>query len=233
LLRSKASTIDPIEFDGIICSMIPRRSAPYGAAQRRLQSAGLRQRIVDEAGELFLAPGYRTTTIADIASAAGVNPDTVYRLVGRKPMVLRELIEQALSGTDHAVAGADRSYVRAMAAEPDAIVRLEIYAAAVREIHGRMAPLFVALRDASSTEPEAEQVWKEIGERLPTCEGSWDARSAKPAQYETNRRGGRLQALNSSEVYVMLTVERAARRSNTNAGLLGVSVTSCSSNAFL
>ena len=140
-----------------------RRS--YDTAQRRLQSAASRQRIVDEARKLFLVQGYRTTTIADIASAAGVNPDTVYRLVGRKPMVLRELIEQALSGTDHAVAGADRSYVRAMATEPDPVVKLEIYAAAVREIHGRLAPLFVALRDASSTEPEAERVWKEIGER--------------------------------------------------------------------
>ena len=94
-----------------------RRS--YDTAQRRLQSAASRQRIVDEARKLFLIQGYRTTTIADIADAAGVNPDTVYRLVGRKPMVLRELIEQALSGTDHAVAGADRSHVRAMATEPD------------------------------------------------------------------------------------------------------------------
>ena len=187
-----------------------RRS--YDTAQRRLQSAASRQRIVDEARKLFLVQGYRTTTIAHIASAAGVNPDTVYRLVGRKPMVLRELIEQALSGTDHAVAGADRSYVRAMAAEPDPVVRLQIYAAAVRDIHGRLAPLFVALRDASSTEPEAERVWKEIGERRAANMRKLvrDVRSAKKARYatSTSEAADTLWVLNSAELYVMLTVER-------------------------
>ena len=187
-----------------------RRS--YDTAQRRLQSAASRQRIVDEARKLFLVQGYRTTTIADIASAAGVNPDTVYRLVGRKPMVLRELIEQALSGTDHAVAGADRSYVRAMATEPDPVVKLEIYAAAVREIHGRLAPLFVALRDASSTEPDAERVWKEIGERRAANMRKLvrDVRSAKNARYatSTSEAADTVWALNSAELYVMLTVER-------------------------
>ena len=187
-----------------------RRS--YDTAQRRLQSAASRQRIVDEARKLFLVEGYRTTTIADIASAAGVNPDTVYRLVGRKPMVLRELIEQALSGTDHAVAGADRSYVRAMATEPDPVVKLEIYAAAVREIHGRMAPLFVALRDASSTEPEAERVWKDIGERRAANMRKLvrDVRSAKKVRYatSTSEAADTVWVLNSAELYVMLTVER-------------------------
>jgi AcrR family transcriptional regulator len=187
-----------------------RRS--YDTAQRRLQSAASRQRIVDEARRLFLAQGYRTTTIADIASAAGVNPDTVYRLVGRKQMVLRELIEQAISGTDHAVAGEDRSYVRAMATEPDPVVKLEIYAATMREIHGRMAPLFVALRDASSTEPEAEQVWKEIGERRATNMRKLvrDVRSAKTVRYATSiaEAADTVWALNSAELYVMLTVER-------------------------
>ena len=184
----------------------------YDTAQRRLQSAASRQRIVDEARKLFLVQGYRITTIADIASAAGVNPDTVYRLVGRKPMVLRELIEQALSGTDHAVAGADRSYVRAMATEPDPVVKLEIYAATMREIHGRMAPLFVALRDASSTEPEAEQVWKEIGERRAANMRKLvrDVRSAKKARYatSTSEAADTVWVLNSAELYVMLTVER-------------------------
>lgn len=187
-----------------------RRS--YDTAQRRLQSAASRQRIVDEARKLFLVQGYRTTTIADIASAAGVNPDTVYRLVGRKPMVLRELIEQALSGTDHAVAGADRSYVRAMATEPDPVVKLQIYAAAVRDIHGRMAPLFVALRDASSTEPEAERVWKEIGERRAANMRKLvrDVRSATKARYatSTSEAADAVWVLNSAELYVMLTVER-------------------------
>ena len=152
------------------------------------------------------------TTIADIADAAAVNPDTVYRLVGRKPMVLRELIEQALSGTDHAIAGEDRSHVRAMAIEPVPAVKLEIYAAAVRATHGRLAPLFLALRDASSTEPDAEQVWKEIGERRAANMRKLvrSVRSATTTRYatSTSEAADTVWALNSPELYVMLTVER-------------------------
>jgi AcrR family transcriptional regulator len=187
-----------------------RRS--YDTAQRQAQSAASRRRIIDEARRLFLAQGYRTTTIADIARAAGVNPDTVYRLVGRKPMVLRELIEQALSGTDHAVGGENRSHVRAMATERDPVVKLEIYSAGTRRTHERLAPLFLALRDASSTEPEAEQVWKEIGERRAANMRKLvrDVRSEKTARYTTStaEAADTVWALNSPELYVMLTVER-------------------------
>ena len=187
-----------------------RRS--YDTARRRKQSVASRQRIIDEARRLFLAQGYRTTTIAEIAAAAAVNPDTVYRLVGRKPMVLRELIEQALSGTDHAVAGEDRSHVRMMAIEPNPIVRLEIYAAAMRETHARLAPLFLALRDASSTEPDAEQVWREIGARRAANMRKLvrDVRSVTKARYATStvEAADTVWALNSPELYVMLTVER-------------------------
>jgi hypothetical protein len=35
----------------------------------------------------------------------------------------------------------------------------------VRTIQRRMAPLFLALRDAAPTEPEARAVWQEIDER--------------------------------------------------------------------
>jgi AcrR family transcriptional regulator len=92
-------------------NVVKRRT--YDATARQTQSAATRQRIVDAARELILERGYRATTIAAIATNAGVNTDSVYALVGRKPMVLRELIEQAVSGTDHAVTAEDRAYVKA------------------------------------------------------------------------------------------------------------------------
>ena len=41
-------------------------------------------------------------------SPADVNVDTVYALVGRKPVLLKALIEQAISGTDSAVVAEER-----------------------------------------------------------------------------------------------------------------------------
>jgi AcrR family transcriptional regulator len=185
---------------------------PYDATIRQSQSAATRQRIVDAARLLILERGYRATTIAAIAAKAGVNTDSVYELVGRKPMVLRELIEQAISGTDHAVVAEERAHVKALLAEPDPAKKLAIYARAVCATHKRMAPLFLALRDASSTEPEAQQVWHQISDRRA-------ANMRKLAQDLKDagglRRGLSIEqaadivwATNSAELFVLLTIER-------------------------
>ena len=188
------------------------KTRSYDAAGRRARSAETRQRIVKAARDLILADGYRATTIAAVAARAGVNVDTVYELVGRKPVLLRELIEQAISGADHAVAAEERDYVQAIKAEPDPATKLAIYARAVRRIHARMAPLVLAVRDASSTEPEAEQVWQEISERRAAnmrrlIRDIRDVGGLR-AGLSVNEAADVVWALNSSELYLLLTVER-------------------------
>ncbi|MCU1457419.1 MAG: acrR 1 [Actinomycetia bacterium] len=189
---------------------VKRRS--YDTTERRTRSAATRQRILDAARARFLEHGYRAATVATIAADAGVHADTVYQLVGRKPLVLRALIEQALSGTDHPVEGSERDYAVAMRAEPDPARKLAIYASAVRRIHERMAPLFLALRDASSTEPEAHAVWQEISDRRAVNMRALvrDLRDAGGlrAGLSVDQAADTIWATNSPELYVMLTVER-------------------------
>lgn len=184
----------------------------YDGSARKAESAATRQRIVDAARELVLEQGYRRTTIAAIAARAGVNADTVYTLVGRKPVVLRELIEQAISGTDRAVPADDRAYVQAIRAEPDAEAKLRIYARAMRETHERMAPLFLALRDASATEPEAQQVWDEISARRAANMRLFARELASTgrlrADLSVREAADVVWATNSAELFVLLTVER-------------------------
>ena len=141
------------------------KSYSYDVELRRERSAETRQRIVEAARELILEDGYRTTTMAGIARRARVNVDTVYELVGRKPILLRELIEQAISGVDHAVIAEERGHIMAMRRSTDPVEKLTIYSHAMRKTHARLAPLFLALRDASSTESEARDVWREINVR--------------------------------------------------------------------
>ena len=192
--------------------MAPPVKRTYNAAGRRARSAETRQRIVDAARQLMLDVGYRATTGAEVAAQAGVNVDTVYELVGRKPVLLRELIEQAISGTDRAVVAEERDYVRAVMAEPDPATKLALYATAIRHIHERMAPLFLALREAASTEPDARAVWSEISQRRATNMRKF-ARELRDAG---GLRGGLsigeaadvIWATNSPELYVLLTVER-------------------------
>ena len=145
--------------------MVKPVKRPYENAARRARSEATRLRILEIARESITTHGYRATTIAKIARGADVHVDTIYELIGRKPELLRELIERAISGSDRAVAPAERSYVQAMRAEPDPARKFAIYAGAICGIHHRMAPLLVALRDAATTDNESQQVWREISDR--------------------------------------------------------------------
>lgn len=140
-------------------------SRRYESEIRRRRSAETRRRILECARELVVEKGYAGTAVAEVARRAGVHVDTVYALVGRKPVILHELVENAISGTDHAVDPLERDYVQAMRAEPDAGRKLDLYAGAMSRIHERLAPLFLALRDASRADPEAGRIWSAISER--------------------------------------------------------------------
>jgi AcrR family transcriptional regulator len=188
------------------------KKRPYDGTRRQARSADTRQRILEAARHLVVENGYRATTITAIADAADVNVDTVYALVGRKPVLLRELVEHAISGTDRAVVAEERVHVKAVRAEPDPVRKLAIYARAVRETHERMAPLFVALRDASSTEPEARQVWEPISKRRANnmrklVRELRDAGGLR-ADLSINDAADTVWATNSPELYVLLTIER-------------------------
>ncbi|HEX3090928.1 MAG TPA: hypothetical protein VHQ23_19900, partial [Ilumatobacteraceae bacterium] len=90
--------------------------------------------------------------------------------------------------------------------------KLAIYARAACKTHQRMAPLFLALRDASSTEPEAQQVWQEINDRRA---GNMRKFAKDLKEAGGLRRGVSIDqaadivwAMNSAEMFVLLTTER-------------------------
>jgi AcrR family transcriptional regulator len=184
----------------------------YDTAQRKARSASTRQNIIVAGRDLMMERGYRGTTVAAIADRAGVNIGTVYELVGRKPVLLRELIEQAISGADHAVIPEERDHVKEMRAESDPVTKLAIYAGAIRQIQERMAPLFIALRDAASTEPDAQSVWQEISTRrannMRKLVLDLHEAGGLRADLSINDAADIVWATNSSELYVMLIVER-------------------------
>ena len=184
----------------------------YDRSGRQAASDATRQRILDAASSMVISHGYRGTRIADIASASDVHVATVYELVGRKPVILRELIERAISGQDRAVPAHERDYVVAMRGAPDPRHKLAIYANAMGAIHGRLAPLLLALRDAATTEPEAAAVWREISQRRATnmrrlvedLQHAGGLRDDLPIEDAADF----VWATNSPELYTLMCVER-------------------------
>src|SRR5512146_1466836 len=132
-----------------------RQRKPYHSPRRAEQAIATRRAVLDAARELFIERGYAVTTVADIARRARVAVDTVYATVGRKPALLREVLETAISGGDHAVPAEQRDYV--------ALVRAA--QGATKEIQTRLAPVYLALRDAAATDPDSAAAWREISER--------------------------------------------------------------------
>src|SRR6476619_1900623 len=134
----------------------------YNSPRRAEQAAATRRDILKAARELFVSKGYAAATIAEIARRAAVAVDTVYTAVGRKPALLREVLETAISGTDQAVPAGDRDYVAHIRAAHSARKKIETYVAALAEIQPRLAPVYLALRDAAATDPDSAATWREI-----------------------------------------------------------------------
>jgi AcrR family transcriptional regulator len=137
----------------------------YDASSRREGAEATRRAILDAARSTFCEKGYAATSMQAIAQAAGIALDTVYAAVGKKPALFRLLVESAISGVDVAVPAEERDYVRAIKAEPDGPRKLEIYAAALRSIQERLAPLFRVLQEAAPLDAGLGKLWKEIAER--------------------------------------------------------------------
>jgi AcrR family transcriptional regulator len=143
----------------------PPTARRYHSPRRAEQAAVTRGAVLAAARELFVSNGYAATTVADIARQARVAVDTVYATVGRKPALLREVLEMAISGTDQAVPASQRDYVARVRAAPSARGKIAAYIAGLVRIQDRLAPVYLALRDAAATDPDSAELWAEITHR--------------------------------------------------------------------
>lgn len=143
---------------------------PYDSARRQEQAAQTRLRIIDAARELFVTNGYGRTTIAAIASSAGVAVETVYSAFGNKPELLRQVWYVTFRGDEQDVRLLHRPEVRAILDEPDLGTRFHQHAAMVTAVFRRIAPLLAALHGAASSEPAAAAMLAEWDRgRLDAC----------------------------------------------------------------
>ncbi|HEY2225877.1 helix-turn-helix domain-containing protein [Actinomycetospora sp.] len=140
-------------------------SRRYHSPRRAEQAAATRGAVLDAARDLFVAQGYAATTVADVARRARVAVDTVYATVGRKPALMRAVLETAISGTDQAVPPEQRDYVARVRAASGLTDKIAAYVGGLIRIQVRLAPVFLALRDAASADPDSAALWTEITDR--------------------------------------------------------------------
>lgn len=185
---------------------------PYRSSVREEQARRTRQAILTSARQLFAEQGYSATTIAQIAATAGVAVDTVYASVGTKPVLMRLLMETAISGTDQAVPAEQRDYVQQVMAAATAQDKITIYAAAVTKINVRMAPLHLVLRGAAATAPELAGIRNEISARRAANMRLFAHDLARTGQLRpdlaTDEVADIVWSMNSAEYFTLLVRER-------------------------
>jgi AcrR family transcriptional regulator len=191
----------------------PGGKRPYRSPRRLEQAAATRQAVLAAAKGLFVDKGYAATTVAEIAERARVSVDTVYATAGRKPALLRALVETAISGTDRAVPAEQRDYVTRIQAATTAHDKITIYAHAVTGIQQRMAPVFLALRDAATTDNDCAALWAEIAQRRATNMRTFAADLRATGQLRDDLTDDQVAdiiwSMNAAEYWVLLVRERA------------------------
>jgi AcrR family transcriptional regulator len=190
----------------------PVKPRTYRSSVRAEQARRTRQAILEAARLLLSEQGYVATTVAQIAARAGVAVDTVYASVGPKPVLMRLLMETAISGSDEAIPAEQRDYVRQVQAAVTAEQKIAIYASAVVAVNVRMAPLHLVLRDAAAQAPELAQIRDEIATRRA---GNMRLFAQELADTGQLRRGIDVEevadvvwSMNSAEYFSLLVRER-------------------------
>lgn len=184
----------------------------YHSPRRAEQAAATRAAVLAAARELFVTQGYARTTVAQIARQARVAVDTVYVTVGRKPALLREVLETAISGTGTAVPARQRDYVVRVQAATTARDKITEYVTGLVDIQGRLAPVVLALRDAGGTDPESAALWQEIAERRARNMRDFAADLRATGELRDDLTDSDVAdiiwSMNSSEYWVLLVGER-------------------------
>ncbi|HZM38375.1 MAG TPA: TetR/AcrR family transcriptional regulator [Acidimicrobiales bacterium] len=181
----------------------------YHSPLRADQAQRTRGRVLDAAFGLFLERGYAATTVAAVADAAGVSPETIYLSLGGKRGLLEGVIEAAITGPDEGGAE-DEAWWAAVAERSGPRERLAKMVEYSCAILARTQPIHAVIRGAADKEPFAAA----LGHRL--------LQDRLASQTERIRRflgdalapglsipeaGERFCVLASPDLYHLLTVE--------------------------
>jgi AcrR family transcriptional regulator len=160
----------------------------YQSTRRLEQASETRQRIIRAARDLFVSSGYGRTTIAEVASSAGVAVETVYGAYRNKPTLLRRVWYATVRGDDEDIRLLDRPEIRAVLAEPDLTTRLRAHAVVLTPVFRRITPLFRALEGAATSEPAAAAMLAEFDERRLDAAGHYARAAAATGRLAVSQR---------------------------------------------
>ena len=183
----------------------------YDASGRRDAARERRRGIVLAATDLFERKGFHVT-VAEIAGAAGVSPETVYKSFDGKAGLIKIAFDHALAGDDQEIAVADRPESRAVDAEPDPRRKIEKYVTSAAPRMQRAGRLMIAIRDGARTDATLHALWMQVpAQHLAGMEKlahHLDDTGSLRAEVPVDHARDTLWTLTSPEIYELLVLNR-------------------------
>ena len=185
---------------------------PYDGARRQELARRSRTNVVQNATDLFLARGFAATTMADVAEAAGVSTQTVYKVFRNKVGLAKAVFDHAIAGDDEPVPMTERSSLRRVRDEPDPRRKMLLYGEHLAAVAPRHVPVQLVIVDAAASDPDAAKVWNVLqDERLRGMSmfaSDLEAqRHLRPGVTATEARDV-LWTYNSAELFRLLVINR-------------------------
>lgn len=187
----------------------PVKRRAYDSPNRRQQAQATRARILASAEKLFLAHGYRSTTCAAIADAAGSSEASVFAVFGSKPRLLVCVVRAVVRGTADEVPLRERPQWRRLSTEEDKERALQTFVDLVSKAHERSWRLLSIVHAAAEEDDElAAAATQARHARRRDCD--WFATTIlglDAASPKTKAQVDFLWAQTSVDVYRLLTIE--------------------------
>jgi AcrR family transcriptional regulator len=136
----------------------------YDASGRREQARARRLAVVLAARDLFERDGFRQTTIVNIAAAAGVSAESVYKNFGSKANLAKAVFDLVIAGDDEPVPIAQRPAMQAIRDEPDVRRKIALYVDGLVQRQARSAKVQILIRDGRHVDDALDPVWAKLNE---------------------------------------------------------------------
>ncbi|MDX6205890.1 MAG: hypothetical protein QOF39_1947 [Frankiales bacterium] len=182
----------------------------YRSAARTDAARRTRRQVLEAAHRLFGEQGYPRTTLVEIAAAAGVSVETVYKTFRNKRGLLKELADVTIGGDDEPVALLERPDPLALRDEADQLRQIAMFATEMAARMERVRPFDDIMRSAAVVDPEVAALRDDLQLRqrraaMTTVAGWLVARG--PLRDGVDGAAAVLWTLTSPEVNHMLRVD--------------------------
>lgn len=187
-----------------------KRQRPYDASRRQERARRNRQAVLEVAQARFLRDGYAPTTVADIAQAAGVSTELIYKVFGGKVGLARAIYQQGLEGRGPAPAYERSDEMRERETDPRVIMRE--WGRLTAEVASVVTPIRLLLRSAAGTDQEMSALLKESDderlERMRHHARFLGERGYLRVDVSIAQATDVLWACSSAELYELLVMQR-------------------------